>query len=69
MFHFFFVTYISYISLFAAYYIRCSSAECHNTLLVDGDEIGVIHMKRYLVAHEVLRDYMYQFLYARFEKF
>ena len=53
---------------FTAYYVGCSSAECQNTLFVNGEEIGVINIKRYLVAREVLRDYTYQFLYARFEK-
>lgn len=45
--------------------MRCSNDDCENKLLLDGEEIGVINMKRYLIAHEVLRDYMYQFLFAR----
>ena len=46
--------------------MRCSNEDCDDKLLLDGEEIGVINMKSYLIAHEVLRDYMYQFLYARF---
>ena len=49
-----------------AFYVRCSNEDCEEKLLLDGEEIGVLNMKSYLVAHEVLRDYMYQFLYARF---
>lgn len=48
--------------------MRCSNEHCEDKLLLDGEEIGVINMKGYLIAHEVLRDYMYQFLYARFAR-
>jgi hypothetical protein len=62
----FFSLYVSYIFFVSAFYVKCSNDDCEKKLLMDGEEIGVINMKHYLIAHEVLRDYMYHFLYARF---
>lgn len=45
--------------------MKCSNENCDKRLEFDGEEIGILNMQRYLIAHEVLRDYMFQFLFSR----
>ena len=47
------------------FYRKCSEEDCAERLSFDGGCHGILNMRKYLVAHEVLRDYMHQFLYGR----
>ena len=45
--------------------IVCSRESCGNVVHYDGQEDCVLNMGRFLVHHEVLRDYMHHFLFSR----
>ena len=66
MFLFFSASFVSIFLCDLAFYVKCSNENCDKRLQFDGEEIGILNMQRYLIAHEVLRDYMFQFLFSRF---
>lgn len=45
---------------------QCNTAGCDGQLDFDGYDVGLLNMKTYLVAHEVLRGHMYHFLLGRY---
>lgn len=44
---------------------RCTTNNCMGKLTYDGLEDGVLNMGIFCISHEVLRDYMFHFLYGR----
>ena len=55
-----FKTCLSFISVFSA-----STSNCSHLIPFDGSGNGVLNMKEFLVGHDVLRDYLFNFLHGR----
>ena len=69
--HFHGLSYICLLSLIfiIVYSKHCDTPECEGQLDFDGYDLGLLNMKSYLVAHEVLRDHMYQFFDGKVHTF
>ena len=51
---------------FLVFYRPCSRPTCSGIALVDGSEFGFINLGITMVSFEILRDFMYHFLYGRY---
>lgn len=58
--------YIAHDIVLLVYYRKCNTPNCDGELHYDGKTMSLINMKSFIVAHEVLRSFMFHFLHGRY---